>query len=190
MCDEPERSHRELWSPWILRRNAESLLLALMTLASLMTSMLGHPRCPARAWLRFLCLVVMSACVHTAHPAQTPGDALAAYRQSVLAMDIDSTAELLEPDAQIHHADQAPVVGRAAIRKFLETFRAYHVTAYVIDAASTVVTGDTATQRGSYHQEVTGPGGEAIHADGVFEASWHRDGDGRWRIARMHTNSR
>jgi len=161
-----------------------------MTLATLVTSTLGHPRRPARTWLRSIYVVVASACVHAAHPTQTPADALAAYRQSVLAMDIDATAELLEPDAQIHHADQAPIVGRDAIRKFLETFRAYHVTAYVIDAASTVVTRDTATQRGNYHQEVTSPEGEAIHVDGVFEASWHRDGDGRWRIARMHTNSR
>ena len=122
--------------------------------------------------------------------AETPGDALAAYRQSVLAMNVDATIERLEPDAQIHHADQPPIVGREAIRAFLNTFHAYRVTGYLLAADSTVITGDSATQHGTYHQDVTGPDGAPIHVDGVFDASWHLDADGRWRIARMHTNSR
>jgi len=64
-----------------------------------------------------------------------------------------------------------------------------HVTAYRLDADKTTVTGATATQHGTYHQDVTGPDGKPIHVDGVFDASWQRDADGRWRIARMHTNS-
>jgi ketosteroid isomerase-like protein len=136
--------------------------------------------------LRLALCVALLGC---APPAETPTEALAAYRQSILTMNVDATVERLEPDAQIHHADNPPIVGREAIRAFLLTFSKYHVTAYRLDADKTNVTGATATQHGTYHEDVTGPDGKPIHVDGVFDASWQRDADGRWRIARMHTNS-
>jgi uncharacterized protein (TIGR02246 family) len=125
-----------------------------------------------------------------ARPAETPADALDAYRQSVLTMNVDATVERLEPDAQIHHADNQPIVGRDAIRAFLKTFSNYRVTSYRLEADQTTVTGATATQHGAYHQDVIAPDGKPVHVDGVFDATWQRDADGRWRIARMHTNSR
>ena len=152
-------------------------------------TMVSRPRKSETTQMRTVLLVALFSLWGCAHP-ETPNDALAAYRASVLTMNIDATVARLEPDAQIHHADQPAIVGRDAIRAFLQTFSAYHVTGYRLDADSTVVTGDTATQHGSYHQDVTGPDGAPLHVDGVFDASWKRDPDGRWRIARMHTNSR
>lgn len=53
--------------------------------------------------------------------------------------NIDATVERLDPDAQIHHADNPAIVGRDAL-----------------DADQTTVTGATATQHGTCHQDVTG----------------------------------
>jgi uncharacterized protein (TIGR02246 family) len=129
-------------------------------------------------------LIALAAC--GASPERQVNDALAAYRNSISEMNVDATVALLAPNASISHADQAPVIGTAAIAAFLHTFAGFHVNEYQLTGVSTRVRGDAATQRGHYHQDVTTPDGKPVVVDGVFDVSW-RKRDGKWRIENMHT---
>jgi ketosteroid isomerase-like protein len=137
-------------------------------------------------WLVLL-VVALAAC---AHPERDVDSALGAYRRSVLEMNVDATVELFAPSASISHANEPPVIGKAAIGAFLRTFAGYKVTSYDLTAASTQIAGDTAAQHGTYHQSVDTPDGKHVEVGGVFDASWRLEPDGQWRITRMHTESR
>lgn len=115
--------------------------------------------------------------------------ALGAYRQSVLAMNVDASVALMEPDIAISHGDQAGLVGRDKVAAMLRGFAGYKVQAYTLVAESTTVTGATAHQHGHWIQDVTAPDGKPLHVSGVFDATWHHDADGAWRIAKMHTQN-
>ena len=70
-----------------------------------------------------------------------------------------------------------------------QTFSDSRVVAYQIGPdTTTVVDGDTGTQRGTYHQRVASPDGHVTDASGSFTISWVFV-DGRWRIKRMETHS-
>ena len=131
-------------------------------------------------------LVALAACA--AHPERDVNDALGAFRASIAEMNVDATVALLAPSASISHAEEPPVIGRAAIGAFLRSFAGYHVTSYRLVAESTSVNGEFAAQHGHYHQDVQTPDGKQISVDGVFDASWKLQPDGHWRITRMHTH--
>ena len=115
--------------------------------------------------------------------------ALAAYRQSVLDMNVDASVALMESDITLSHGDQAPLVGRDKVDAMLRGFAGYKVTAYTLAADATSVAGDSAQQHGHWAQDVTAPDGKAMHVSGTFDATWHHDADGAWRIAKMHTQN-
>ena len=131
-----------------------------------------------------LALVVLAAC---AHPVREVNDELEAYRRAVFAMNVGAIVDEFAPSASISHADQPPVIGKAAIGAFLSTFAAFHVTQYTLVADSTRIDGDLAFQHGHYHQAVTTPDGKPVEVSGVFDAEWKKQPDGHWRITRMHT---
>jgi uncharacterized protein (TIGR02246 family) len=125
----------------------------------------------------------------TAAPERGVNDALAAYRQSVLAMNVDASVALMEPDVAVSHGDQPGLAGRDKVEAMLRTFAGYKMQAYTLVAESTTVTGDTAQQHGHWTQDVTPPDGKPVHVSGMFDATWHHDADGAWRIAKMHTRN-
>ena len=135
--------------------------------------------------MKLVACVLLAACA--AHPERDVDDALAAFRRSVLDMNVDATVELLAPSASISHDGGAPIIGKPAIGAFLRTFASYHVIAYSIVADSTRVDGDLAAQHGTYHQSVQTPDGQHVDVSGTFDASWQKQPDGHWRITRMHT---
>jgi ketosteroid isomerase-like protein len=145
-----------------------------------------------------LALVVLLGCGAAAPPpAVSPPpapdaavvSALAAYRESVLAMNVDASVALMEPDVAVSHGDQPGLVGRDKVEAMLRTFAGYKMQAYTLVAESTTVTGATAQQHGHWTQDVTTPDGKPVHVAGVFDAIWHHDADGAWRIAKMHTQN-
>jgi uncharacterized protein (TIGR02246 family) len=144
-----------------------------------------------------LALLVLLGCgAATPPPAAPPPapeasvvSALAAYRESVLAMNVDASVALMEPDVAVSHGDQPGLVGRDKVEAMLRTFAGYKMQAYTLVAESTAVTGETAQQHGHWTQDVTAPDGKPIHVSGVFDATWHHDADGAWRIAKMHTQN-
>jgi len=115
--------------------------------------------------------------------------ALAAYRQSVLDMNVEASVALMETDISLSHGDQPELVGRDKVEAMLRGFAGYKVTAYTLAADSTNATGDSAQQHGHWAQDVTAPDGKAMHVAGTFDATWHHDADGAWRIAKMHTQN-
>jgi ketosteroid isomerase-like protein len=135
-------------------------------------------------------LVVLVALTACANPERDVDSALGAYRRSIVEMNVDATVELFAPSASISHANEPPVIGKAAIGAFLRTFSGYKVTSYDLAAASTRISGNTAAQHGTYHQAVDTPDGQHLQVGGVFDASWRLEPDGHWRITRMHTESR
>ena len=142
-----------------------------------------------------LALVVLLGCGAAAPPPAAPApeagvvSALAAYRESVLAMNVDASVALMEPDVAVSHGDQPGLVGRDKVEAMLRTFAGYKMQAYTLVAESTAVTGATAQQHGHWTQDVTTPDGKPVHVSGVFDATWHHDADGAWRIAKMHTQN-
>jgi hypothetical protein len=101
----------------------------------------------------------------------------------------DQAADLFDTSAEVSHENSPPVVSQASIRKFLASFADYKVLEYQLNATSTVVGGNTASQHGSYHQKVRTPSGETVEVGGVFEADWIREPKHGWLLHRMHTAS-
>ena len=124
-----------------------------------------------------------------AGPAAQIAQQLERYRTGVMAMDYDAIAAVFTVDAVLSHEAQAPVTGRAAIRKFLMSFAAYHVTSYDLIADSTARDGTHATTAGRYAQTVRLPDSTTVSVAGSFSALWRLDTDGTWRISSMHTVS-
>ena len=148
--------------------------------------------------MRRLLVVALLGCGSATPPPAAPAPeapetgvvaALAAYRQSVLAMNVDASIALMEPDVSVGHGDQPGLVGRDKVEAMLRGFAGYKMQAYTLVADSTTVTGATAQQHGHWVQDVTAPDGKPLHVFGVFDATWHHDADGAWRIAKMHTQN-
>jgi uncharacterized protein (TIGR02246 family) len=133
-----------------------------------------------------LVLVALIAAAACTSPERQVDDALAAFRKSIADNNVDATVSLLAPDASLSNANEPPIIGTAAIGAFLRTFAGFHIDDYQLTGVSTQVNGDTATQRGHYHQAVTTPDGKPVEVDGVFEAIW-KQRNGQWRLERMHT---
>ena len=90
------------------------------------------------------------------------------------------------PDGELLLPGLAPVRGRGAIRAFLAPLTsAVDVESVEIGAELAEVHGESADLWGTYRQ-LAGEKGKPkeMHA-GRYAALWHRDSDGRWRLARL-----
>ena len=134
-----------------------------------------------------LLAVALAGCATRPAPARAVGAALENYVQLLRRQDAAGLSEMFVPDGSSSHADQKPIVGRPAIRAFLESFAGYKVVAHEMPVTSVSVHGNRISQSGTYHQTVRTPDGQTIQVRGVFVAEWERQGDGRWLIRRMHT---
>jgi uncharacterized protein (TIGR02246 family) len=130
---------------------------------------------------------VLAGCASRTTPELAAGAALENYVQVLRRQDAAGLSELFEPEGSSSHADQKPIVGRPALRAFIESFASYKVLAHEMPVTSVVVQGNRVTQTGTYHQTVRTLDGQTIQVRGVFVAEWERQGDGRWLIRRMHT---
>lgn len=144
-----------------------------------------------------MCLVSMLAgCAGAggAPPAPTPepraADAVRAamdhYVELTRRVASDSVAAMYTADGELLEPRMAPLRGREAIRRFLAPFdgRTTVDTAAVRTTALDVY-GAVAYQWGAYHQVARLDGGPPGTFDGRFAAEWHREADGRWRLARL-----
>jgi ketosteroid isomerase-like protein len=125
--------------------------------------------------------------------AQRPADDAAAldstlrrYEQLVIAMDHASIAALFAPDGELGAAGQTPIRGPAAIDAYLAKFGDYKVLDEKIVATTTEIHGDTAQQRGTYHQRVRIPKGDVVEVGGDIGIDWVRTPEG-WRIHKAWT---
>lgn len=98
----------------------------------------------------------------------------------------EATAALFTADGELLEPGLAALHGREAIQTFLAPVFA----AVVVESASTEsdaveVYGDAAYQWGTYRQRVAEKGKAANDYHGRYVASWRREADGRWRLAKM-----
>jgi len=94
---------------------------------------------------------------------------------------------MFEPSGFIAHQGQPPIVGRAAIEAFLQSFGSYKVLSHQMQVSSVVVLGRTVEQTGTYAQAVLTPEGRTLQVAGRFTAAWHQEQSGAWLIQSMRT---
>jgi len=114
---------------------------------------------------------------------------LGEYRQLVVERKLDQLTAMFEPAGELSQDAQPPLVGRAAIAAFLRSSAGAKVVEYELKPASTSAHGDSASQKGSFRQRLLTPDGQTLMAQGEFEATWSRQGDGTWLLRRLHTAS-
>ena len=113
--------------------------------------------------------------------------ALARYAKFATAMAHDSVAALFAERGELGGAGQPTIVGPAAIRAHLESFKGYHVLTNDLHADTTLASRDTAYQAGTFRQRVIIPNGDTVVAQGRFSVVWARERGDVWRIKTMGT---
>ncbi len=122
-------------------------------------------------------------------PAAELAAALENYRLLAVRSDAHAMAGEFTEQGSLAHKGQPPVVGRAAIERFLASFAAYRVVSEELIADTTTATGASGVQTGRYRQTVETPADGTVTVNGTFRADWQREPDGRWRLARLETAS-
>ncbi len=148
---------------------------------------------PFRAGSRALLLTLGAAAAidcrtpEAADPTATVNAALATYARYAAAMAHDSVASLFTEHGELGGAGQPTIVGPAAIRAHLESFKGFHVLANDLQADTTLVARDTAYQTGTFRQRVIVPAGDTVVAQGRFAIVWVRERGGAWHVKSMRT---
>jgi uncharacterized protein (TIGR02246 family) len=136
-----------------------------------------------------------------AKPSKPPASDAAARREVEAAMQQyttllrtgppDAVAALFTADGELLEPGMDALKGPAAIRAFLEPLvAAYEVQAASSETEAVEVFGKTAYQWGTYKQTVATKSKAAVAPHpvdyrGRYVASWRREPDGHWRLARM-----
>jgi len=141
----------------------------------------------ARVLVASIALHASASVAAGASPEKEVRAALAHYATLVRTMDHAGIAAMFAADGEIVNPGQAPVRGPVAIEAFLRQFDAYKVLSETMHPARTTVSGERATQTGTYRQRVRVPDGRVMDVSGGFEADWIRDAGGAWRIRRLAT---
>jgi ketosteroid isomerase-like protein len=108
-----------------------------------------------------------------------------AYVAAINSNDLDTLLGVLTEDV-VFMAPQEPVlVGKAAVRPWLEGYLQAFRTHWDKPVQEFVVNGDWAFERYAYKSTDTPVGGGAVVEDtGWGLVIYHRDSDGKWRVAR------
>ena len=107
------------------------------------------------------------------------------YVRVINSNNIDSLASMLTDDVVFLAAGEKPMVGKAAVRAWVDGYyKAFH-TNWDKPVQEFVVSGDYAFERYSYTSTDTPVGGGKPMVDtGWGLVVYHRDTDGVWRVAR------
>jgi hypothetical protein len=113
--------------------------------------------------------------------------ALEHYRVLVLQREPDPIADTFAVDGELSRDDQPALVGRGAIRGYLDSFDRYQVVGYELHTDTSSPRGRAFELKGTYKQTLLWPGGATTDVAGTFDASWSRDAGDHWLISRLHT---
>ena len=133
-----------------------------------------------------LCL---AACVSPSPPSSEvlASQRLNQYAELLRQQDAAALSAMFEPSGSMAHQGQPPIVGRAAIQAFLESFASYKVLSHHMKVVSAVARSGTVEQTGTYEQAVRTPEGRTLQVAGTFTATWHEEQGGAWLIQSMRT---
>jgi len=116
------------------------------------------------------------ASAHQAHEA---------YVTAINSNDLNQMLDVLADDVVFLSAHEAPMVGKAAVRPWLEAYLKAYKTHWDKPVQEFVVNGDWAFERYSYTSNDTPLGGGDVVTDtGWGLVLYHHDADGKWRVAR------
>jgi len=116
------------------------------------------------------------AAAHQAHEA---------YVTAINSNNLDELLGMLTNDVVFLSAHEAPMVGKAAVRPWLEGYLKAYRTHWDKPVEEFVVHGDWAFERYSYKATDTPvAGGEVVEDTGWGLVIYHHDADGKWRVAR------
>ena len=108
-----------------------------------------------------------------------------AYVTAINSNDLDTLLGVLTEDVVFLSAHEAPMVGKAAVRPWLEGYLKAYKTHWDKPVQEFVVSGDWAIERYSYTSNDTPVGGGDVVTDtGWGLVLYHHDADGKWRVAR------
>ena len=117
-----------------------------------------------------------NAAAHQAHEA---------YVTAINSNNLDSLLGMLTEDVVFMAPNEKPYVGKEAVRPWLEGYLAAYKTHWDKPVQEFVVNGEWAFERYSYTSTDTPlAGGAAIVGTGWGLVIYHRDADGKWRVAR------
>ena len=136
-------------------------------------------------------VLILFACA-SSPPALLPPEAvasqrLAQYAELLQRQDSSAIAGMFEPAGSMAHQGQSPILGRAAIQAFLESFASYKVLSHKMQVTSAVAQGHTVQQTGTYAQSVLAPDGRTLQVGGTFTVIWQQEQDGQWLIQSLRT---
>jgi ketosteroid isomerase-like protein len=116
------------------------------------------------------------ASAHQAHEA---------YVTAINSNDLDTLLGVLTDDVVYLSAHEAPMVGKAAVRPWLEGYLKTYKTHWDKPVKEFIVNGEWAFERYSYTSTDTPiAGGDAVTDTGWGLVIYHHDADGKWRVAR------
>ena len=134
-------------------------------------------------------MIAATCCWKHTNAQTTPESIIKKYERLVKEMKADSIAQLFTTDAEVGHADQAPVKGRDSIYRFLASFNNIKVLSNVDSITQVTVKKDSATVQGIYRQTVIVSGKDTVHVAGHFTSTMVADSSKNWLICRMRTRS-
>jgi len=118
----------------------------------------------------------LDASEHQAHEA---------YVTAINSNDLGTLLDMLTEDVVFLAPNERPMVGKAAVRPWLEAYLKAFKTHWDKPVQEFVVNGDWAFERYSYISTDTPlAGGDVVKDSGWGLLIYHRDSDGKWRVAR------
>jgi ketosteroid isomerase-like protein len=134
--------------------------------------------------------VSFSSPAHSAQAGTAASDAAArvahsAYVKAINSNNLDSLLGMLTDDVVFMAPNEKPYVGKNAVRPWLKGYLAAYKTHWDKPVQEFVVNGDWAFERYSYKSTDTPvAGGPPVLDTGWGFLIYHRDADGKWRVAR------
>ena len=138
-------------------------------------------------------IVVAAGCRASADSASTRNAAAdstahlahSAYTSAINSNNLDSLMGMMTEDVVFLAAHSAPMVGKAAVRPWAEAYLRAYNTSWDKQSQEFVVAGEWAFERYSYKSTDTPrAGGAPVQDTGWGLVIYHRDPDGKWRVAR------
>lgn len=111
----------------------------------------------------------------------------ATFQRLAEANDWDAWIELVADNAVYLPPTESAVVGRSAIREWIDAFP--HVDEMTLTINDIIGEGELAVVRGSFATTVTGDDGVSVSDHGKYIEVWGKQADGSWRLVRDIWNS-
>ena len=136
-------------------------------------------------------VVLCAACGPPSQRPETSGNDAAAhqaheaYVTAINSNNLESLLGMLTEDVVFLSAHEPVMVGKAAVRPWLKAYLKAYKTHWDKPVQEFVVNGDWAFERYSYTSTDTPmAGGNLVTDTGWGLVIYHRDADGKWRVAR------